>query len=94
MTVHDGEETGPVYREVERTGAAGEFALCEDDPRTERDRAQTALAWRDELGEGLRRALETDDAGVGEVVGDRVEVLLLGRHAGGGSEKRAIHGAT
>src|SRR5579863_784788 len=92
--VDHGEKPGAVDCKIERTAASGQLALGEEHARTERNGSQPLPAGRDQLGEALCRSLESDDAGVGEVIGNRIEVTLLGRHAAGGGKERAIHAGT
>src|SRR6202051_4872951 len=83
-------EPGAVDRDVEWAAASFEFSLLEEPANAERNRAEIVA----DRAERRRRAFETGDVGVGEVVGDDVKRLLLRGHPGRRSVQRAVHDFT
>ena len=89
------EETRSVDGEIEWPGTAREFTLrkqrladrarrCRGRPHRERRARRSVCA----------EPLKPTTLGIGQIVGDRIEIALLRRHAAGGGEERAIHAST
>ena len=91
VTISDDKEALTIDRHIEWPVAAFELSLLEERVFAAAHGSHARLTGRRERSKFIFRTFEPDDVAVGEVVRDRVEVLLLCRHPGRCGEERAIH---